>query len=1238
MQKCLVLASALLMAGALFGGAIAWKGGVDTSWNTAANWEPETVPNANGAEVDLSAASGTIDIASAVTVGSLTLSPASGKTVTITGQKLTFASSSTPTVTVGKGSTLITQCSHGGTQGVLKMGAGAFNPYANVAADNFSGTFEIREGSSAPAYKNASGYFSSIKVCSGATFTIAKGDMYHSNQTFLIAGGTLLQNGGDYIGAITFSDGGTWNGKNNQVYLENGAAVTATGTGLAGRLTNSILRVNGIFSKPTNNPLHIQPFDIGAGATFLFSGYIYEGLAQGPGDFYMLDYRNDCSPAKGAARKLLYGGMTKKGGGDLVLYGDYRSTLTKATTIESGRLILSNNFKICLSPVSATNAASLVFAPGQTSSRVGALDMRDGTLDLGGNTVDVGGADGTANQAAKVTNGSIRKISHTKQTVAGLSQSAVEVYGGALNLGIPAPVVRYDFDDAAAPLNDSGALGKHLAWSSDDAGAWHSAGGVRGGCVEFTKAGPWERSGDANKPETWVFTYGGGWLEAATCEGLPKGDTPIAITAWVKPNSTVTYKQALAGWGRWGAELNAAGTGNAGGYHAMGLCISREKFEGDNYQSNVLFSRPWSGDWKSPSVPNLDDGNWHHVAYVYDPTYHVDRYYVDGDLFLESTTLATTAFTIDTTRKFTVGGGQLYASTFMGKIDELMVFDRALGAEQVKLLASSPDTATRTATLAANATAKVARDASLGFGAAAPQTLSSLTGDGALTLNDSTVTLNNASDANAATVTGSGTLVKRGAGTLTLDRATATGGRIDVKEGGVALKGGAVSSALRTHLKGWWNFNDPANPLADASGNGLDLITPTNAYDNSTWHEGWNWRNHFEKMGGAAYFGNDNKQTLVCTNVAALTKALPRGNASFTIALWVNPETGVAGNGNFFTYYHATYGNEGGRWNMFRFNNTNGKRCLHHVFYSGSGDQSSAPLDDAFLNGDEFSGWHHVAYTYDKDKKIERFYVDGAQLGSDIASIASPDMQTEMLCIGGSMEHHQNDGAPFKGYLDDVMIFDTVLTADEIAAVKGGIFDEPTGGAAVTAAAGTTLDVTVGTVGLGSVNGAGGVSVANAATLVLGAGDSEPTGTFAGPGAIRLTGTASLRLPSNADYNGPLTVDEGAALRCTPGQSASVDSLALAEGARFLADYGESSTPCWNVSGTVALPERATIDFNGPFDGTSTSVVLLQADSLSGDVTGWTINVSNRLVSSVTKQGNKVVLTLTRRGMAILIR
>jgi len=450
-----------------------------------------------------------------------------------------------------------------------------------------------------------------------------------------------------------------------------------------------------------------------------------------------------------------------------------------------------------------------------------------------------------------------------------------------------------------------------------------------------------------------------------------------------------------------------------------------------------------------------------------------------------------------------------------------------------------------------------------------------------------------------------------------------------------------VSSDLKSHLKGYWNFNDPANPLADASGNGLDLI-PNQVVDSSIEHDVWNWRNHFEKMGGAAYFGGHNRETLICTNVPALTAALPRGKASFSIALWMKPDPTVYGQGTMFVYYHATCGDEVLHWNMLRFNGTT---QLRHVFYGPDVSPTTA-LPSTFFNGDEFTGWHHVVYTYDGSTKVNRFYLDGVQFGDDVTGGGDPDMKTELLCIGGSRTvdsknapFHQNDGGAYKGYLDDVMIFDKVLTAAEVKDVMRGLFDEPAGGAAVTAAAGTTLAVDGGTVGLGSVNGAGAVSVAEGSTLVLAAGDSAPSGTLSGTGAIQVKGTASLRLPDEATFAGPVTVAANAALRCTPGVSATVADLTLAEGAVFKVDIGTSSEACWTKTGALALPQAATITFPEGTPGETVSAVLVAADTLTGDVSGWTIEKPNaKWVAHVTKQNNKVVLCLTRPGTILLAR
>lgn len=70
-----------------------WCGSNGGSWNDAANWTNNAVPNGSGVVADLSAASGTyaISVASDITVGKVTLASTSAVTLTLSGGKITFA-------------------------------------------------------------------------------------------------------------------------------------------------------------------------------------------------------------------------------------------------------------------------------------------------------------------------------------------------------------------------------------------------------------------------------------------------------------------------------------------------------------------------------------------------------------------------------------------------------------------------------------------------------------------------------------------------------------------------------------------------------------------------------------------------------------------------------------------------------------------------------------------------------------------------------------------------------------------------------------------------------------------------------------------------------------------------------------------------------------------------------------------------------------------------------------------
>lgn len=1164
MRKLLAFGcSVLCLACVVQAEPIVWKGGTDSSWNTAANWAPATVPNGSGVEADLSAASGTINIASAVTVGNLVFSPTSAKSLTITGQRLTFAASGVPTVKVGANGTLLTTCNLGGTTGLKKLGAGAFNPKAYNAAGMFSSTYDIAEGTSAPVFNSADGYPGNpIQVDTGATLKQTHNDMYGSWQNVFVYGGTYdVGTYCDYINQIKIKDGGKITG--TSFLVQDGTTtpkLLASGDGFTG-LFDVNLRVNSCFLLADYHldGVRTQQIEVtNDGATLAMTRNIYEnrGGAIVNNDIWMREWRGNT--AKGWKYEAA---LEKTGKGDLLLY-DSNVTVTGPTTIKGGRLILSNKVSMAATKLTANTTDKLVVKPGATVT-VGGLDIASGDLDLGGNTVKIGGPNPAvdASFGGQLKNGTVAKYSQSKQVLAnGQAQKDWDVYGGMLGFGLPAPLVRYDFDSAETLGTDSGVLARHLTVMNQNV-AW-SADGVRGGCAKLS----------------------GGYLQCANAVGFPSGNTAYTIALWIKGQTGVGGKLALFGWGEFGK-----GT----------------KCSGFNYEVPKLQHTCWEGgnDFVSGDLGELR-GSWHHVAMTFEPITCTRTFYLDGEPVASQTLSASRAF--DLTQPFVIGGGIMYSSVFKGEMDEVMLFDRTLSEAQIAALYGVTSAASRGTAFGANGTVRLSRDATLSV-SGVDQTIKSVVGAGTLMLDDAVVTVDEASASSLKTVTGRGTLVKTGVGSLAFESATANGGAVDLKGGALTLKGGCTDATLKSHLVAWWNFDDPANPGRDATGNGL-TVGPVQQTDNNVSHDAWDWRNHFLTTGGSAYFDGIDKHYLVFVDSANHAK-IPSGAASFSIALWVKPTSDCAGNGTFV--YWGTNPGATHLCNGFRFNSGTE---LRHYFWGADG--SSSALPSGFMTGDEFTGWHHVALTYDGTTKDRKFYIDGQDWGG--AKVAdSINVTAANFMIGYGV----NSGF-YKGYMDDIMIFDKALTLDEVKAVSRGFADAPTGGAKVTTAAGTTLSVAAGTVGLGDVAAAGAVSVAADAKLVL-----------AGKGNL---GT-SLSCP------GEVAVITGGALDLTPGAQAAITTLTLAEGAGFSVTSKTSPTDvALTVANPVALPAAGKVKLTVPDRESAVKVPLVTfAGGYTGDVSGWTVEVvtdRRHFDTTLEMVDNTLYVSGHARGFMLLVR
>ena len=1184
--KVVLFAGAIILFGAAQADPIVWKGGVDSSWNTAKNWSPATVPNGSGVEADLSAASGTINISSAVTVGSVLYSPGVAKTLTLAGQRLTFAAAGTPTVTVGIGGTLLTTCNLGGTQGLKKLGVGAFNPKAYNASGMFSGTFDIAEGTSAPVKNGSDGYPGNpIKIEKGTTLTLTGSDMYGPWQSFEIAGGTFAIGGnGDYVNGITFSNGGMITTGTGGHIIQDAMLtpqLNAKGDGFAG-LYDGIFWINSCFIGPNSsyqsNNIRTQNINVAnMGATFAMTKYIYEGRASAAvnGDIYMREWR-------GTAGYPYRAQIDKIGNGDLLLY-DNTVTVDGATTVKAGRIVLSNSVNMAVTKVVAPTTDALVIRKGAVV-KLGGIDIASGALDLGGGNVEIGGPNNqSATFGGSLANGTVAKVGCSEQTLApGQTQQSWDIYGGTLGFGVPTPVVRYDFDSAETLGRDTGRAGRHLTASNNV--AW-AADGVRGGCAKFS---------------------GNGCLTCAAATGLPGGNSAHTIALWMK-SSNVGGKRALVGWGEFGK--GAACTGF-------------------NYMHPSLFHAFWEGsvDYTSSPLANDIRGAWHHVAFTYEPISGTRAFYLDGKFV--SSQVNQVVRNLNTAKPFSIGGNFLYSTDYDGEMDEVMVFDKTLSEAQIAALAQSADIPSRAAAFGANGTVRLSRDATLAIGGA-NQTVGAFAGRGKLALGDAEVTLAGAADSTLASVVGKGTLTKAGAGNLTLEDATATGGKIVVERGTLTAKGQCADAALRSHLVAWWNFNDPDDPGKDASGNGLTL-GPWRQKDNNVEHDSWDWRNHFTKLGGAAYFdGNNASNRTLRLRATDKIGLLPHGNSSMTYALWIKPDATCAGNGVFIHFG----GHTSHKANGFRFYENGGKRYLRHYFWSN--DCSSSDLPGDILTGDEFTGWHHVAYTFDAATGEQRFYLDGRQAGDAVKSGHTPDVATDELLIGWGYNADR-----YRGYMDDIMVFDKTLTAEEVRAVSRGFADAPNGGAEVVTAAGTTLSVAAGTVGLSGVSGDGAVNVADGATLALAGGESAIAGALSGTGRIAVAHGAKLAFAQ--DFGGQVSVADGA-LALTAGAGTALQTLTLAEGARIAVETAQSpATAALVVADEVALPTAATVAISIPAKCTGVRVPLVKCvGGHVGSVAGWTVEVTGggrHWTSGVEIVGDTIYAEAQAPGLSIIIR
>jgi hypothetical protein len=202
-----------------------------------------------------------------------------------------------------------------------------------------------------------------------------------------------------------------------------------------------------------------------------------------------------------------------------------------------------------------------------------------------------------------------------------------------------APLVSlWRFDNPANLGKDSSVLANDLTRQGD---ASYSSQGRLGGALSL--------DGSGDYLDGSVFPH-----------GVPTGNTPYTLAAWIKPD--VTGTRGVIGWGNFGT----------------GLAVNALRLNGDNGLSHYW----WGADLLASDAQvnalsvNLDDGQWHHLAATFDGI--TRTLWLDGQFLRSDTPTGHNA----TATNFRLGATN-FTEFFDGLIDEVAVFNLALSPEEI---------------------------------------------------------------------------------------------------------------------------------------------------------------------------------------------------------------------------------------------------------------------------------------------------------------------------------------------------------------------------------------------------------------------------------------------------------------------------------------------------------------------------------------------------------------------------
>ena len=216
----------------------------------------------------------------------------------------------------------------------------------------------------------------------------------------------------------------------------------------------------------------------------------------------------------------------------------------------------------------------------------------------------------------------------------------------------------------------------------------------------------------------------------------------------------------------------------------------------------------------------------------------------------------------------------------------------------------------------------------------------------------------------------------------------------------------ATAPSTGDGLQAYWPVD---NSTADVSGNGFDLTLFNGATFTTDHQQG----SHALSLDGADDY--------------AASPSIDLGN-TFTLAAWVKIPSG-----RFNIQTLIANGSSGANSNGFKvLVNTYGTADRRIAFESGNG--SVAAISRSNTNVFDFGTWNHLAITVDRSTGQARIFYNGTDVTAE-SGVHTGFKNNDVIRLG----RMTNNAYAMGGALDDIRIYNRVLSQSEIAAVMSGV-------------------------------------------------------------------------------------------------------------------------------------------------------------------------------------------------------